>query len=48
MNGDLVLTEDMYGKYQQCFQCGHVVYPREEMTVPQEAGQLAKKKHIAA
>jgi hypothetical protein len=48
MNGDLVLSEDRYGKYQQCFQCGHVVYPREEMTVPQETGKAARKQRIAA
>ena len=41
--GDLVLSEDRYGKYHQCLQCGHVVYPREEVSVPQGSGKAAKK-----
>jgi hypothetical protein len=48
MTGDLVLSEDMYGKYQQCFQCGHVVYPRQETVIPQERGKATKKQRIAA
>lgn len=46
--GDLVLTEDRYGKYQQCLQCGHVVYPKVEVSVPQATEKAAKKRRIAA
>lgn len=46
--GDLGLVEDAYGKYKQCFQCGHLVYPRDEMTFPIPKRKSAGNRDIAA
>ena len=46
--GDLVLAEDIYGKYQQCFQCGHLVYPRNDVAVAPPPQKRARKQDIAA
>jgi Zn ribbon nucleic-acid-binding protein len=50
--GDLYLNEDIYGKYRQCLQCGHVIYSTDNM-VAQEPIRLshkdtARKKRMAA
>jgi hypothetical protein len=46
--GDLTLTEDVYGKYKQCFQCGHLVYPRTESTLPLPEQKKTRKQEMAA
>ena len=46
--GDLSLAEDIYGKYVQCFQCGHVLYPKVDEAVSKATARTAVKKLIAA
>jgi hypothetical protein len=40
--GDLYLNEDIYGKYRQCLQCGHVIYPADKTAAP-ESPELFRK-----
>ena len=46
--GDLSLAEDMYGKYIQCFQCGHVLYPKADEAVSKATTKTGVKERIAA
>lgn len=50
--GDLYLNEDIYGKYRQCLQCGHVIYSADKAAVPESAGlshkRDASKERVAA
>jgi hypothetical protein len=46
--GDLNLAEDIYGKYLQCIQCGHVLYPGAEATEPRAVPKTTVKRRIAA
>ncbi len=46
--GDLGLTEDIYGNYMQCFHCGHIIYPKQEMTSSKIKTPSAAKERVAA
>jgi uncharacterized protein (DUF983 family) len=50
--GDLYLNEDIYGKYRQCLQCGHVIYPADKAADPEPLGlsrqDTAGKERMAA
>jgi hypothetical protein len=46
--GDLALSEDIYGKYQQCFQCGHVIYPKDSTGGTSLLKGAKKREPIAA
>lgn len=50
--GDLYLNEDIYGKYRQCLQCGHVVYSTSQITASESPvlsdQRTASKERVAA
>lgn len=46
--GDLSLAVDIYGKYVQCIQCGHVLYPKSDEAVSQAKAKTAVKRRIVA
>lgn len=46
--GDLTLAEDIYGKYLQCIQCGHLLYPRSDETETRSQAKTVVKRRIAA
>ena len=46
--GDLGLSEDIHGKYMQCFQCGHVIYPRDEKVAFKAPVTFVAKERVAA
>lgn len=50
--GDLYLNEDIYGKYRQCLQCGHVIYSADKTATPESPGlshkDTASKERMAA
>lgn len=46
--GDLSLAEDIYGKYLQCIQCGHVLYPKFEEAEARAKVKTNPRRRIAA
>ena len=46
--GDLSLAEDIYGKYLQCMQCGHVLYPESDEALSYGKARTAARRRIAA
>jgi Zn ribbon nucleic-acid-binding protein len=46
--GDLSLSEDIYGEYVQCVQCGHVIYPKADDAVSQPEARTTFRRRIAA
>lgn len=47
--GDLQATEDLYGPFHQCIQCGHIQdLPDERLTVSAKRAVAKAKDNVAA
>ncbi len=47
--GDLHATEDLYGSFHQCIQCGHIQdLPDERLTVSAKRAVATAKDNVAA
>ena len=47
--GDLHITEDLYGSFHQCIQCGHIQdLPDERLTVGVKRAEANAKDNVAA
>ena len=45
--GDLHRSQDYYGEYRQCLQCGHTEYPRSRADPYAELAASVKRKAAA-
>ena len=47
--GDLQITEDLYGSFHQCMQCGHIEdQPAERLNVSVKRAAAKAKDNVAA